>query len=114
MAGAENIYRHDYEDVAASYVWVTVQDHLPALGFRETNVGLKPASLEYWLSKGPSQVPYASRAGEEIRKRWTLIPRSPGQRDLGKVSCAGHADLRVGGNQVPFRFPDIWPPLQQC
>jgi uncharacterized protein with HEPN domain len=31
MAGAGNIYRHDYEDVAASYVWVTVQDHLPAL-----------------------------------------------------------------------------------
>ena len=29
MAGAGNIYRHDYEDVAASYVWVTVQNHLP-------------------------------------------------------------------------------------
>jgi uncharacterized protein with HEPN domain len=25
MAGAGNIYRHDYEDVAASYVWVTVK-----------------------------------------------------------------------------------------
>jgi len=31
MAGAGNIYRHAYEDVAPSYVWVTVQDHLPAL-----------------------------------------------------------------------------------
>ncbi|HVA39484.1 MAG TPA: HepT-like ribonuclease domain-containing protein [Candidatus Binataceae bacterium] len=31
MAGAGNIYRHDYEDVAASYVWVTVHDHLPPL-----------------------------------------------------------------------------------
>jgi uncharacterized protein with HEPN domain len=25
MAAAGNIYRHDYEDVAASYVWVTLQ-----------------------------------------------------------------------------------------
>ena len=31
MAGAGNIYRHDYEDVAASYVWVTIQNHLPPL-----------------------------------------------------------------------------------
>lgn len=31
MAGAGNIYRHDYEDVAASYVWVTVEKHLPPL-----------------------------------------------------------------------------------
>jgi uncharacterized protein with HEPN domain len=31
MAGAGNIYRHDYEDVAASYVWITLQDHLPPL-----------------------------------------------------------------------------------
>src|SRR5271155_1201099 len=31
MAGAGNIYRHEYEDVAASYVWVTVQNHLPPL-----------------------------------------------------------------------------------
>src|ERR1700736_6971633 len=29
MAGAGNVYRHDYEDVAASYVWNTVQNHLP-------------------------------------------------------------------------------------
>jgi uncharacterized protein with HEPN domain len=29
MAGAGNIYRHDYEDVAASFVWVVLQDHLP-------------------------------------------------------------------------------------
>jgi len=31
MAGAGNIYRHDYENVAASYVWFTVQNHLPPL-----------------------------------------------------------------------------------
>jgi uncharacterized protein with HEPN domain len=31
MAGAENIYRHDYEDVAASRVWDTVHFALPAL-----------------------------------------------------------------------------------
>jgi uncharacterized protein with HEPN domain len=31
MAGAGNIYRHDYEDVAASFVWVVLRDHLPAL-----------------------------------------------------------------------------------
>src|SRR6266403_3952471 len=31
MAGAGNIYRHDYEDVAASYVWITVQNRLPPL-----------------------------------------------------------------------------------
>ena len=27
MAGAGNVYRHNYEDVAASYVWTTVQNH---------------------------------------------------------------------------------------
>ena len=31
MAGAGNVYRHDYEDVAARYVWDTVQRDLPAL-----------------------------------------------------------------------------------
>jgi uncharacterized protein with HEPN domain len=31
MAGAGNVYRHDYEDVAASYVWVTLEDHIPLL-----------------------------------------------------------------------------------
>jgi uncharacterized protein with HEPN domain len=31
MAGAGNVYRHDYEDVAARYVWETVQRDLPAL-----------------------------------------------------------------------------------
>ena len=29
MAGAGNVYRHDYEDVAARYVWDTVQLALP-------------------------------------------------------------------------------------
>jgi uncharacterized protein with HEPN domain len=31
MAGAGNVYRHDYEDVAARYVWDTLQRDLPAL-----------------------------------------------------------------------------------
>jgi len=31
MAGAGNIYRHDYEDVAARHVWDTVQIDLPPL-----------------------------------------------------------------------------------
>ncbi|HKN28792.1 MAG TPA: hypothetical protein VJY34_13270 [Roseiarcus sp.] len=31
MGGAGNVYRHDYEDVAAHYVWDTVQIALPAL-----------------------------------------------------------------------------------
>lgn len=31
MAGAGNVYRRDYEDVAVSLVWVVLQDHLPPL-----------------------------------------------------------------------------------
>ncbi len=31
MAGAGNIYRHDYEDVAAQHVWDTVRIDLPPL-----------------------------------------------------------------------------------
>jgi uncharacterized protein with HEPN domain len=31
MAGAGNIYRHEYEDVAAQQVWDTVQIDLPPL-----------------------------------------------------------------------------------
>jgi uncharacterized protein with HEPN domain len=31
MAGAGSIYRHDYEDVAAQYVWDTVRVALPPL-----------------------------------------------------------------------------------
>ena len=31
MAGAGNIYRHDYEDVAAKLVWDTVKLALPPL-----------------------------------------------------------------------------------
>ena len=31
MAGAGNIFRHKYEDVAARYVWETVQRDLPSL-----------------------------------------------------------------------------------
>jgi uncharacterized protein with HEPN domain len=31
MAGAGNIYRHDYEDVASDLVWDTVEQALPAL-----------------------------------------------------------------------------------
>jgi uncharacterized protein with HEPN domain len=31
MAGAGNVYRHDYEDVAAKLIWDTVQVALPPL-----------------------------------------------------------------------------------
>jgi uncharacterized protein with HEPN domain len=31
MASAGNVYRHDYEDVAAQFVWDTVQRALPSL-----------------------------------------------------------------------------------
>jgi uncharacterized protein with HEPN domain len=31
MAGAGNVYRHDYEDVAAQFVWETVQRALRAV-----------------------------------------------------------------------------------
>lgn len=31
MAGAGNVYRHDYEDVAARVVWNTIRHHLPPL-----------------------------------------------------------------------------------
>ena len=31
MAGAGNVYRHDYEDVAANYIWDTMQNNLPPL-----------------------------------------------------------------------------------
>lgn len=31
MAGAGNVYRHDYEDVSAHFVWNTVHDALPPL-----------------------------------------------------------------------------------
>src|SRR5690349_6668909 len=31
MAGAGNVYRHDYEDVAARHVWETVRIDLPPL-----------------------------------------------------------------------------------
>lgn len=31
MAGAGNVYRHDYEDVQQRLVWGTVQERFPAL-----------------------------------------------------------------------------------
>jgi uncharacterized protein with HEPN domain len=31
MAAAGNVYRHEYKDVAARYVWETVQRSLPPL-----------------------------------------------------------------------------------
>lgn len=31
MAGAGSVYRHDYEEVDADEVWITVQDHLTPL-----------------------------------------------------------------------------------
>ena len=60
-----------------------------------------------------SQVPESGRAGEKIRERRTLVAGSSGKRDLRKVRCPGHADLRVGGNQVCFCLANVGPPLQQ-
>ena len=31
MAAAANVYRHDYEDVAAEFVWDTLERALPPL-----------------------------------------------------------------------------------
>ncbi len=31
MAGAGNVYRHAYEDVAVSFIWIVLEDHLPPL-----------------------------------------------------------------------------------
>ena len=31
VAGAGNVYRHDYDNVLASYVWITVQESLDPL-----------------------------------------------------------------------------------
>jgi uncharacterized protein with HEPN domain len=31
MVGAGNVYRPDYEDVSANYVWDTLQNELPPL-----------------------------------------------------------------------------------
>jgi hypothetical protein len=41
MAGARNVYRHDYEDVAAKLVWDTVQLALA----KENRTGLLKSSL---------------------------------------------------------------------
>src|SRR5579863_6976981 len=89
------------------------QTHLLALRLGQVNIRLKPSSLEYRLSYGASQIPYASRAGEEIRQRRTLVTRGSRKRDLGEVSRARYSNLRVGGNQIFFGFPNVRPPFQQ-
>jgi uncharacterized protein with HEPN domain len=45
MAGAGNIYRHDYEDVAPGFVWETLERDLPPLR----------VVIEYELSLGNSR-----------------------------------------------------------
>lgn len=42
IAGAGNIYRHDYEDVLASILWDTVRDHLHALEDAVREEGARP------------------------------------------------------------------------
>ena len=43
MAGAGNIYRHDYEDVAAQFVWETVRRSLsPLRAVIKQELGLRP------------------------------------------------------------------------
>jgi uncharacterized protein with HEPN domain len=57
MAGAGNIYRHDYEDVAASFVWVVLEDHLPALRVvveaELATLGRASASSHHGETRGP-------------------------------------------------------------
>src|SRR5580658_10423882 len=89
------------------------QARLLALRLGQTNVRLKPSTLEYGLSYGGSQIPYAIRTGEEIGQRRTLVTGGSSERDLGEVSRPCHTDLRVGGDQVFFRFPNVRPALQQ-
>ena len=52
MASAGNIYRHDYEDVAARFVWETVQRDLPPLR----------AVVEQELARGGSRTSAVPRA----------------------------------------------------
>ena len=46
MAGAGNIYRHDYEDVAARHVWDTVQIDFPPLRLAIDNELVRLAESE--------------------------------------------------------------------
>src|ERR1700733_98720 len=89
------------------------QAHLLSLCLCETNVRLKPSSLEYRLSYGSSQVPNARRTGEEIRQSRAFIPRSSRERDLRKVSRPRHTDLRVGSDQVFLGLANVRASLQQ-
>jgi uncharacterized protein with HEPN domain len=42
MARAGNVYRHGYERVESYDVWITIQDHLPALrAVVEAELGLQ-------------------------------------------------------------------------
>jgi hypothetical protein len=61
------------------------QTHLLVLCLGQTNVRLKPSCLEDGLSYGGSQIPYASRTGEEIRQRRTLVTGDSRERNLGEV-----------------------------
>jgi uncharacterized protein with HEPN domain len=45
MAGAGKVYRHDYESVEAYEVWITIQDHLPAL--RAATPNLRSAAIGF-------------------------------------------------------------------
>jgi hypothetical protein len=49
MAGAGNVYRHGYESVEAYDVWITIQDHLPAL---RAVVDAELAALDSWTPPG--------------------------------------------------------------
>src|ERR1700719_2201297 len=89
------------------------QTHLLALCLGQTNIRLKSSSLEYGLSYRASQIPYAGRAGEEIRQSRTLVTRSSCERDLREISCPRHTDLRISGNQVLFGFANVRPSFQQ-
>ena len=38
MAGAGNIYRHDYDDVVEQFVWTTASNSLPPLAAVESEL----------------------------------------------------------------------------
>ena len=63
MAGAGNVYRHDYEDVAAHFVWNTVHDALPPLTeLQRLGLSEQGKSLES-LDWPPKGLHYGRRIG---------------------------------------------------
>ena len=88
-------------------------DEFIALGFGESNGGTDAPCGEDRLRKRRGESPEASGAGEKIRERTTLQPRSSGEADLRKVRGASHADLSVGGDELEFGGANVRTPLEE-